>query len=73
MNNRSKRFERDKRDPDCRSYNYEDSTRLVQIISRIYAFYRVKGHVIINFHRLIAKWKMDLLDMWDNKCKKEIL
>jgi hypothetical protein len=45
-NNRSRGFERDRRNPECKSYNYEDSTRLVQIIFKICAFYKIKGHVI---------------------------
>lgn len=45
-NNRNKGLERNRRNPKCKSYNYEDSTTLVHTISRICAFYRVRGHVI---------------------------
>jgi hypothetical protein len=45
-NNKNKGLKRDRKDPKCISYDYEDSTTLVQTIFIIYAFYIVKGHVI---------------------------
>jgi hypothetical protein len=44
-NNKSRGFKRDRRNPDYRSYNYEDLTKLAQTIYRICVFYKVKGHV----------------------------
>jgi predicted Zn-ribbon and HTH transcriptional regulator len=43
---RSKGIERKIRNPKCKKYNYEDSTRLVKKKSKNCAFYRVKGRVI---------------------------
>jgi hypothetical protein len=47
MNKRSKGIKRDRRNPKHRSYNFDDSAKLVQKISTIYAFCRIRGHAII--------------------------
>ncbi len=47
MNHKSKGIKRERWNPEYRSYNFEDSTTLVQTLSRIYVFCRVKTHVII--------------------------
>jgi hypothetical protein len=46
MNNKSRGIERNKRNPKCKNYNSKDLAKLVQTLSRIYAFYRVRGHII---------------------------
>jgi hypothetical protein len=46
MNNTSKRIKTDRKNPKHRSFNYEDSTRLAQTLSKIFAFCRVRGHII---------------------------
>jgi hypothetical protein len=45
-NKRSRIFLKNKKNPDCKSYNYKDSTRLVQTLFRICAFCRVIKHII---------------------------
>jgi hypothetical protein len=42
-------LEEKKRNPKRKSYDFKDSAKLVQTLSRIYDFCRVKGHVIIIF------------------------
>jgi len=52
-NDRSRGFEKNRRNPECRSYNYEDLTKLAQIISRNCVFYKVKR---ICYHKMSIDW-----------------
>jgi thioredoxin-related protein len=49
MNNKSRGLERDKRNIERTSYNFEDLTMLIQISSRICVFCKVRKQVIIEF------------------------
>jgi hypothetical protein len=46
-NNRNRRFEKNKKDPKRWSYDSENSAMLAQTCSKICAFCKVGGHVII--------------------------
>jgi hypothetical protein len=46
-NHRSRGIKRDRRNSERRSYNFVDLARLVQILSKNYAFYTIRRHVII--------------------------
>ncbi len=46
MDHISRGIRRERRNPNCRSYDFMYLVKLVQTFSKIYVFYKVKGHVI---------------------------
>jgi hypothetical protein len=47
MSHKSKRIRRKRRNLECKNYDFNDSTKLVQTLSIIYAFCKVGRHAII--------------------------
>jgi len=45
-NNKSRRIEKDRKNPKHKSYNFKDLAKLAQTLSRIYVFCRSRKHII---------------------------
>ncbi len=46
MGHKSKRITRKRKNLKCKNYDYDDSTKLLQTLSRIYVYCKVGGHAI---------------------------
>jgi hypothetical protein len=57
MNNTSKRIKTNRKNPKHRNLYYEDSTRLAQTFSKIFAFCRVRVHIIIKCSQIDSEAK----------------
>ncbi len=57
MNNTSKRIKTNRKNPKRRNFYYEDLTRLAQTFSKIFAFCRVRGHIIIKCSQIDSEAK----------------
>lgn len=57
IDHKSRGIERERRNLECKSYNFEDFTRLVPTRCKIYVFYKVRRHVSIECPQVDSEMK----------------